>query len=496
LLIRLGQKLSTSGLQHRLKPVPRLLQHFAVIGTPSDKPLAVAGAPSNKQLAVVGAPSDKPLAVPGAPSNKQLAIVGAPSIAQLGVTDAPSNKHFAVARGTGFSLCFWLTLLSLPFRLSGAVKNGIDVLIEQEFAPLAGKRIGLITNHSGLTYEGRRTIDVLANSGKVKLVAIFTPEHGLTGAREGESVAPGKDAATGLPVYSLYQEKTRRPTPEMLHGLDALVYDIQDAGARFYTYITTLGYTLEEAGRNHLAYYVLDRPNPIGGVAVEGPVLESKYFSMVGYMRMPIRHGMTVGELAQLFNGENKLGADLHVIAMQGWRRSMFFDETGQEWIEPSPNLRNLTEAILYPGTCLLESTQVSVGRGTDTPFQIVGAPWFQAKMVADWLNALHLPGVSFLARRFRPTAAPYKDRECAGVEVQLLDRQSINSVRTGLALVAATLKFHPGKFDLDKTMRLLGSGDVAAGLKRGESLEAIEATFQPQLREFLRVRERYLLYR
>jgi len=397
--------------------------------------------------------------------------------------------------GTGLSLC--CIALLLPLWLSAAaVKNGIDVLIDQDFAPLAGKRVGLITNHSGLTYDGRRTIDVLAKSGKVKLVAIFTPEHGLTGAREGENIASGKDQATGLPIYSLYQANTRRPAPEMLQGVDVLVYDIQDAGARFYTYITTLGYTMEEAAKNHLSYYVLDRPNPIGGLAVEGPLLEPKYFSMVGYMRMPIRHGMTVGELAQLFNGEKKLGVDLHVIAMHGWQRNMFFDETGQEWIDPSPNLRTLTAAILYPGSCLLESQQVSVGRGTDTPFQIAGAPWFQGKAVADWLNALHLPGVRFLARRFRPTAPPYKDEECQGVEILLVDRHTCNSVRVGLALVEATLKFHPGKFDMDKTMRLLGDDGVAARLKRGESIDAIEASFQPQLREFLKLREGYLLYR
>jgi uncharacterized protein YbbC (DUF1343 family) len=385
----------------------------------------------------------------------------------------------------------WCVLQSAP------VKTGIDVLIAQDFAPLAGKRVGLVTNHSGLTYDGQRTIDVLAKSGKVKLAAIFTPEHGLTGTRDDEQIASGNDAATGIPIHSLYEGKSRRPTAELLRGLDALVYDIQDVGARFYTYPATLGYTMEEAARNHIAYYVLDRPDPIGGSAVEGPLLEAKYFSFFGYMRMPIRYGLTVGELAQMINGEKKLGLDLHVIAMQGWRRGMYFDETGLEWIEPSPNLRTLTAAILYPGTCLLESTQVSVGRGTDTPFQLIGAPWFESKKVADWLNTLgQLPGVRFLARRFRPTVAPYKGQECEGVEVELLDRTTFNSVRTGLALLAATLKFHPGKFELDnKTMQLLGSDDVAARLKRGEDVNTIEATFQPQLREFLRAREQYLLY-
>jgi uncharacterized protein YbbC (DUF1343 family) len=393
-----------------------------------------------------------------------------------------------------FSKVLWLLL---PLCLSAApVKTGIDVLVAQDFAPLAGKRVGLVTNHTGLTYDGQRTIDVFVKSGKVKLAAIFTPEHGLTGTRDDEQIASGKDAATGVPIYSMYEGKSRRPTAEMLRGLDALVYDIQDAGARFYTYPATLGNTMEEAGRNHIGYYVLDRPDPVGGMAVEGPLLDAKYFSFFGYMRMPIRYGMTAGELAQFINGENKLGVDLHVIAMQGWRRGMYFDETGLEWVEPSPNLRTLTAAILYPGSCLLESTQVSVGRGTDTPFQLVGAPWFESKQVADWLNGLGLPGVRFLARRFRPSAAPYKGQECRGVEIEPLDRQAFNSVQAGLALLAATLKFHPGKFDLDnKTMLLLGSDDVAARLKRGEDLKAIEAAFQPQLREFLKLRERYLLY-
>jgi uncharacterized protein YbbC (DUF1343 family) len=393
-----------------------------------------------------------------------------------------------------FSKVLWLLL---PLCLSAApVKTGIDVLVAQDFAPLAGKRVGLVTNHTGLTYDGQRTIDVFVKSGKVKLAAIFTPEHGLTGTRDDEQIASGKDAATGVPIYSMYEGKSRRPTAEMLRGLDALVYDIQDAGARFYTYPATLGNTMEEAARNHIGYYVLDRPDPVGGMAVEGPLLDAKYFSFFGYMRMPIRYGMTAGELAQFINGENKLGVDLHVIAMQGWRRGMYFDETGLEWVEPSPNLRTLTAAILYPGSCLLESTQVSVGRGTDTPFQLVGAPWFESKQVADWLNGLGLPGVRFLARRFRPSAAPYKGQECRGVEIEPLDRQAFNSVQAGLALLAATLKFHPGKFDLDnKTMLLLGSDDVAARLKRGEDLKAIEAAFQPQLREFLKLRERYLLY-
>jgi len=253
---------------------------------------------------------------------------------------------------------------------------------------------------------------------------------------------------------------------------------------------------LEAAAQARIPFYVLDRPNPINGLAVEGPLLDSKYFSFVGYMRMPIRHGMTVGELARMYNAENKLGADLRVIRMQGWRRSMWFDETGLEWINPSPNMRNLTQAILYPGACLLESRDVSVGRGTDTPFQIVGAPWFKGREVAAYLNARRLPGVSFIPRRSRPTASVHKDLECDGLDIQLLDRNRFNAVLMGLELLAATLKFHPGKFDLNGIMRLLGNDEVAARLLHGQSGLTITRALRPQLSAFRRTRAKYLLYR
>lgn len=376
------------------------------------------------------------------------------------------------------------------------VRTGLDVLVEQNFAPLEGKRVGVVTNHTGLTYDRRRIIDVLAQAPKVKLTAIFSPEHGLSGGLEEPNAPSGVDEATGVPVYSLHDREQYRPTPEMLQRVDALVYDVQDVGARFYTYITTLGYMLEAAAKARVPFYVLDRPNPINGVGVEGPLLEAKYFSFVGYMRMPIRHGMTVGELARMYNGENKLGAELHVIPMQGWKRSMWFDETGLEWISPSPNMRSLTQAILYPGTCLLESRQVSVGRGTDTPFQIIGAPWFKGREVTAYLNARRLPGVRFIPRRFRPSVSVYKDQECDGLEIQLLNRDRFEPVRMGLELLHATLKFHPGKFDLSSVMRLLGSDHAAALLKRGQSGSAVARALRSQLRSFRRVRARYLLYR
>lgn len=388
----------------------------------------------------------------------------------------------------------FLLLAGLPAQ--ARVKTGLDVLVEQDFAPLAGKRVGLITNHTGITYDRLRNIDVLFRAPNVKLTAIFSPEHGITGTRDDPNIASTTDEATGVPMYSLHDRGQYRPTPEMLKDLDALVYDIQDIGARFYTYITTLGYMLEAAAQAHIPFYVLDRPNPINGLAVEGPLLDSKYISFVGYMRMPIRHGMTVGELARMYNGENKLSADLRVIRMQGWRRSMWFDETGLEWISPSPNMRNLTQAILYPGACLLESREVSVGRGTDTPFQIVGAPWFKGREVAAYLNARRLPGVSFIPRRSRPIASVHQDLECDGLDIQLLDRNRLNAVLMGLELLAATLKFHPGKFDLNGIMRLLGNDEVAARLQRGQSGLTITRALRPQLTAFRRTRAKYLLYR
>ena len=376
------------------------------------------------------------------------------------------------------------------------VKTGLDVLIDRDFAPIAGKRVGVITNHTGLTSDGRHIVDVLSRSSKVKLVAIFTPEHGLAGTQDDPNVASGTHEATGTPIYSLYNRGSYRPTPQMLQKVDVLIYDIQDIGARFYTYITTLGYALEEAAKAGKSFLVLDRPNPINGVAVEGPLLDPRYVSFVGYMRMPIRHGMTVGELARMYNGEKALHADLQVIEMQGWSRNMWLDATGLEWVNPSPNIRNLTQAILYPGSCLLESDQVSVGRGTDTPFQIIGAPWFKGREVAEYLNGLAIPGVRFLARRFRPTASVFKDEDCEGLDIQLIDRDALDSVRLGLELLYATMKFHPGKFNLEGVMRLLGNEDAAGRLKRGEAGSAVVKSYAPDLDQFRKTREKYLIYR
>ena len=389
-----------------------------------------------------------------------------------------------------------LLLCWLTCPLGARVKTGLEVLIEQDFAPLKGMRVGVITAHTGVTEDRRRIIDVLAQAPGVKLAAIFAPEHGLEGIREDRNIGDGIDRSTGVPVFSLYNEGRYRPTPEMLKDVDALVYDIPQNGARFLTRITTLGYTLEAAAQKGIPYFVLDRPNGINGVDVSGPLLDEKYVSFVGYMPgVPIRHGMTAGELASLYNGEKKLGADLRVIRMQGWKRSMWFDETGLEWINPSPNIRNVTQAVLYPGVCLLESKQISVGRGTDTPFQSIGAPWYRAREVAAYLNGRAIPGVRFVQRRFTPGASVYKNQECEGVDILLVNREVFDPVLLGMELLSATLRFHGDKFELKGVMRLLGNDEAAARLKNGQTGREVLEAMKGQTEEFRKVRAKHLLY-
>ncbi len=392
------------------------------------------------------------------------------------------------------SCALWAALAVLSGQTRAPVKTGLDVLAEEGFKALEGKRVGVIANHSAIAGDRRHLIDLLAAS-KVRLAAIFTPEHGLSGAATG-AIASGVHQPTGAPIHSLFQRNLLRPTPQMLDDLDALIYDIQDVGARFYTYITTLGYTLEAAAERGIPYYVLDRPNPITGLGVAGPSLDQDYVSFVGYLPgMPIRHGMTVGELALMYNGEKRLGAQVHVLRLRGWKRSMWYDETGLEWVDPSPNIRSLTQAALYPGVCLLESRQISVGRGTDTPFQLIGAPWYRAREVAAHLNALGMPGVRFVHRRFRPRASLYQGEECEGVEILLVNREVFDPVLLGLELLAATLKYHPGKFDLGEVMRLLGNQEAAERLRQGQSGREVLEAMRPGVEAFRRQRARYLLY-
>ena len=376
----------------------------------------------------------------------------------------------------------------------GRVKTGIDVLEEQRFAALRGKRVGLITNQTGVDSKGRRTIDVLARAEGVKLVAIFSPEHGVAGKVENTGVANATDRTTGLPVYSLYGE-TRRPTREMLANVDALVFDIQDAGVRFYTYITTMGYAMEEAAKRHIAFFVLDRPNPLGGEVIEGPMLDREPLSFVGYFPMPVRYAMTMGELAQMFNAENKIGADLHVTAMEGWHRSEIFADTGLAWIPPSPNLRTLDETFLYPGIEPLQGGGVSVGRGTDTPFELFGAPWLVAADVAAELNRRAIPGVRFATTLFTPNDGLYKDQYCQGVSVAITDRASFRSMRMGMEIADTLHRMYPKQFQLEKMMFLFGSQSTLDRLERGDSPKDIVAGWAPDLDKFGAMRQKYLLY-
>jgi len=377
----------------------------------------------------------------------------------------------------------------------GQVRTGIDVLVEQNFAALAGMRVGLVTNPTGRDAEGRRTIDLLFRAPGVRLKAVFSPEHGLAGtAAAGAPVASGRDARTGLPVYSLYGARTR-PTPRMLAGLDALVFDLQDAGARFYTYITTLGYVLEAAAKKGIKVVVLDRPNPITGFLVEGPMLDEDLISFVGYHPMPVRHGMTVGELARMFNQEENIGAKLEVIPMRGWRRSDWYDDCGLPWIRPSPNLRNMTQAALYPGVAMVEGANVSVGRGTDTPFELVGAPWIDAGKLARYLNQRQIQGVRFMPVDFTPRRGPFAGRLCHGVNILLLDRMALNGPALGIEMASALFKLFPGNFQLDRTLRLIGARWVVDGIRNGRDPNWILQRSYVLLEPFRKLREKYLLY-
>jgi uncharacterized protein YbbC (DUF1343 family)/CubicO group peptidase (beta-lactamase class C family) len=387
--------------------------------------------------------------------------------------------------------------LMRSYRVSGLrngdVRTGIDVLEEENFAPLKGLRVGLITNETGVDSEGRRTIDLLNHAPGVELKAIFSPEHGLWG-KEDSSVASTTEPATGLPVYSLYGE-TRRPTAQMLQGLDALVFDIQDVGVRFYTYITTMAYAMEESARNHLAFYVLDRPNPIGGSIVEGPILDSDQRSFVGYFPLPVRYGMTMGELAQMFNAEEHLGANLHVIKMQGWERTDWLDETGLKWRNPSPNLRSLTETILYPGVGMIEGANVSVGRGTDTPFELLGAPWIDGKWLAVYLNSRDIQGVRFLPVDFTPQSSKFAGQVCHGVQIYLVDRQALDPTELGVELASALYQLFPKNFELDKTLPLIGSKWVLDDIRNNFDPTRIEYMWQEPLMKFRKMRAKYLIY-
>ncbi len=374
-----------------------------------------------------------------------------------------------------------------------AVLTGIDVLEAERFAPLAGKRVGLLTNQTGRDAAGRSTLELLANAPGLRLTAILSPEHGISGNRD-DRIASGTEPRTGLPIYSLYGTDLH-PSATVLSRFDALVVDLQDVGVRFYTYATTMAYAMEAAARAGVRVYVLDRPNPITAAVVEGPVLEPQRRSFTGYFPMPVRHGMTLGELATMFNAENRIGANLTVIPMSSYRRSWWYDETGLPWVNPSPNLRSLDEATLYPGVALIEGANVSVGRGTNAPFELVGAPWIDGQALARYLQGRRISGVRFAAADFDPASDRYAGEICHGVRITLTDRTALNTPRLGIELAAAIHRLYPERFLIERTLGLIGSRTTLDAIEDGVDPKVVSAQWQAGLQAFKTMRAKYLLY-
>ncbi len=381
-------------------------------------------------------------------------------------------------------------------------KVGLEILLA-DVKRLSKQRIGLVTNASGVTSCLVSTLDALRDKG-VQVTALFGPEHGFSAsAPDATAVASSRDARTGLPVYSLYGN-TRKPTAEMLANIDAVVFDLQDVGVRFYTYTTTLALALTACAEFKKPLFVLDRPNPIGGIILEGPLLAPSLQSFIGHGLLPIRYAMTIGELARLYNRELNIGANLDVIAMKGWQREMWFDETGLAWVPPSPGIPNASTTITYPGTCLIEGTNLSEGRGTALPFEIVGAPWLDGHALADELNKLRLEGVRFRPITFTPTDSKHAHQACYGVQVHVIDRDAFRPVKTGLHVIAACRAQNAGKFELLPTSwegkpphidLLVGNSSVREGLQANQPVDVVTRGWDDDAARFREIRERYVLY-
>lgn len=388
-------------------------------------------------------------------------------------------------------------------KKKGKFRLGVEVLLQDKLDLIKGKRVGLITNPTGVDQKLNSIVDLLYNNPNVKLTALYGPEHGVRGSEQaGSYVEKYTDEKTGLPVYSLYGQ-TKKPTPDMLKNVDVLLFDIQDAGARFYTYIYTMALAMEAAKENNIPFIVLDRPNPIGGTKVEGPVLEDKYSSFVGEYPIPVRHGMTVGELAKLFNKEFGINCDLTVVKMDGWKRNMYYDDTPLQFVMPSPNMPTLDTALVYPGDCLIEGTNLSEGRGTTRPFELIGAPFVDGDNLAAKLNSYHLPGVMFRAASFVPTFSKFVNEQTNGIQVHITNRNAYDSFKTGLYIVKTIHDMYPDQFQfrtpdsngISYFDNLVGNGSIRADIEAGKSVEAMEAKWQPALEKFMDVREKYLLY-
>ncbi len=371
--------------------------------------------------------------------------------------------------------------------------NGIDNLLAQDAQMLAGKRVGLITNHTGLTADRQTTIDAMRTLN-VRLTALFSPEHGIRGQLD-EKVPDTVDERTGLPIYSLYGER-RKPTLQQLSQVALLMFDIQDIGTRFYTYISTMGLAMEACAEAGIPFVVLDRVNPINGVAVEGPIADSERLSFTAYHTLPVRHGMTVGELAQMFKEERGLNVSLTVVPCSGWKREQWFDECGLFWVNPSPNMRCLQQALLYPGIGLLEGTNLSVGRGTDAPFEVVGAPWLDGRKLAGMLNELPTSaGARFIPITFTPAASTYKGIECQGVSIFIVERAKVRPVALGLGLAYALRKLHPREWETQRMLGLLANRELHTLLMEGAEPERLLKCCAHDERAFRQRRTRFLIY-
>jgi uncharacterized protein YbbC (DUF1343 family) len=402
-----------------------------------------------------------------------------------------SNRVHPDGKGAVNPLVAELATLAID---ASETKTGIDVLRAESFATLKGAHIGLVTNASARAKDGTSTLDVLRSAPNVTLSAIFSPEHGIQAAAEGK-IADG--TYRGVPVYSLYGDRSS-PTSTTLDGIDTLVFDLQDAGARFYTYASTMKLAMKVAADKKLRFVVLDRPNPIGGTEVSGPVLElspSARGSFVNHHALPIRHGMTMGELAKLFVDDDQLDVKLDVVRMQNWSRRQYFDTTGLTWVSPSPNLRSVDEVVLYPAVGLLESTNLSVGRGTDTPFEVLGAPFVDGEALAKNVSARAIPGLAVEAVTFTPKAAPHQGKTCKGLRLRVTDRTRFEPVRAALGIALALQELHASEWDLDHVDRMLQSKTALEAMKAGKGIDAITATWSAPLATFVKKRERFLLY-
>ena len=468
--------------------------------------------PTTNTFVIILSNTVHPRPKPGAPMVSIRTRVSSAVAAALSL-EVPTSEKIRLANITGYNESMVGTR-RLQVR-NGQVKNGIDVLVERNFdllnptqtpgvnggagdarAPLTKRRIAVLTNHTGLDALGRRTIDLLASAPGVELAAIFSPEHGATGVLDTTEIAHTRDRATGVQVYSVYgvKDADRRPNPEQLKGISAVVIDLQDIGVRFYTYETTVGYFLEAAAQNGVEIILLDRPNPINGVAVQGAVAVPTN-AFVNYHAVPVRHGMTLGELARLYNTERGINAKLTVIGMQGWLRGDWFDSTGQLWVNPSPNMRSLSQATLYPGVALIEGTNVATGRGTDTPFEVLGAPWIDARQFAGYLNARQISGVRFVPIKFTPRERQYAGEACNGVNIVVTDRNLLDGPELGIELAVALRKLYPEKWDAARMNELVAHQPTIDAVLRGEDPRRIADEWRNDIHHFLQVRAKYLLY-